>query len=121
MQLNIQPPDFTSDEDRRGIVELLLSYAGGPQAGGKAMSSAATQRVIAMLAGNPTAVVLLAKLAGRPVGLAVCVESFSTFRAEPVLNLHDLVVAPDHQNRGIGRQLLEAVEQQARQRGACAV
>lgn len=121
MPLTIQPPDFAAQDDRRGIIDLLLSYAGGPQAGGKVMTDHAQERVVQMLADNPAALVLLAKQDAQTVGMAVCVESFSTFRAAPVLNVHDLVVAPDHQNRGIGSRLLEAVEQLARDRGACSI
>jgi ribosomal protein S18 acetylase RimI-like enzyme len=75
-----------------------------------------------MLAEHPGALVLLA-LAGdqdeRPVGVAVCFFGLSTFRAKPLLNVHDLAVLPEHRGRGIGRALLQAAEDRARQKGCC--
>jgi ribosomal protein S18 acetylase RimI-like enzyme len=58
---------------------------------------------------------------GEPVGLAVCFTGFSTFAARPLLNLHDLAVAPSHRGKGVGRRLLAAVEDAARAAGCCKV
>lgn len=55
------------------------------------------------------------------VGLAICLPSYSSFRARPVLNIHDLAVVPQHRGKGIGRALLAAVEEEARRRGCCKV
>src|SRR5262245_58237268 len=40
------------------------------------------------------------------VGLAICLPSFSSFRARPLLNIHDIAVAPHQRGKGIGRALL---------------
>ncbi len=58
---------------------------------------------------------------GSAVGMAVCFVNFSTFRAMPLINVHDLAVSPDYQGIGIGRQLLERVIDYAREQGHCAV
>jgi ribosomal protein S18 acetylase RimI-like enzyme len=55
------------------------------------------------------------------VGVAVCFVGFSTFKARPLLNIHDLAVIPTHRGRGVGRKLLDAVERKARERGCCSV
>ncbi|MDP7573186.1 MAG: GNAT family N-acetyltransferase, partial [Myxococcota bacterium] len=55
----------------------------------------------------------------RPVGVAVCFLGFSTFQARPLLNIHDLAVLPEWRGRGVGRALLAAAEDRARQRGCC--
>jgi ribosomal protein S18 acetylase RimI-like enzyme len=53
------------------------------------------------------------------VGLANCIEGFSTFAARPLVNVHDLVVLDGHRGRRIGQRLLQAAEQEARRRDAC--
>jgi len=68
---------------------------------------------------DPTALVLLALVDGSPVGIAVCFFGFSTFRAQPLLNIHDLAVLPDWRGKGIGKALLAAAEERARKRGCC--
>jgi ribosomal protein S18 acetylase RimI-like enzyme len=56
-----------------------------------------------------------------PVGVAVCITGFSTFRARALTNVHDLAVVPGWRGRGIGRRLLAAVEDLARERGHCKI
>jgi ribosomal protein S18 acetylase RimI-like enzyme len=70
------------------------------------------------LAQVPGAFSLIARVAGEPVGLAICFTGFSTFAAAPLVNIHDLAVLPAHRGRGIGRALLAAIEAEARARGA---
>jgi len=56
---------------------------------------------------------------GLPVGLINCVEGFSTFAARPLVNVHDVVVAPSHRGQGVAVRMLALVEEIARARGAC--
>ncbi|MCE9529107.1 MAG: GNAT family N-acetyltransferase [Planctomycetales bacterium] len=55
------------------------------------------------------------------IGLALCLPSFSSFRAQPIINIHDIAVAPGHRGKGVGQALLQAVEDEARRRGCCKV
>jgi ribosomal protein S18 acetylase RimI-like enzyme len=54
-----------------------------------------------------------------PAGLAICFVGFSTFKARPLLNVHDLAVAPEFRGRGIGKALLDAAADDARRLGYC--
>jgi ribosomal protein S18 acetylase RimI-like enzyme len=64
---------------------------------------------------------LLAFVGDEPVGAAVCFFGLSTFRARPLVNIHDLAVLPKHQGKGVGPALLAAVEDHARRRGCCKI
>ena len=55
------------------------------------------------------------------VGMAVCFVNFSTFKAKPLINVHDLAVHPGYQAQGIGRALLEHVSAYGRENQHCAV
>jgi ribosomal protein S18 acetylase RimI-like enzyme len=55
------------------------------------------------------------------IGVAVCFTGFSTFRAAPLINIHDLAVLPNLRRRGVGARLIAAVEAEARRRGCCKV
>ena len=58
---------------------------------------------------------------GQPVAVANCFVSFSTFLAGKTLYIHDLAVHEDHRSRGIGQQMLDYIEDQARDLGCKAI
>jgi GNAT superfamily N-acetyltransferase len=66
---------------------------------------------------RPAAEVLLAKLAGLPVGFALFFQTYSTFLARPGLYLEDLFVRPSARGRGVGAALMAACARIAIQRG----
>ena len=75
----------------------------------------------AVLAARPHYLGLLAFVDDEPAGVVNCFEGVSTFRAQPLLNIHDIAVSPRFQRRGVGRALLAAVEAEARARGCCKI
>jgi ribosomal protein S18 acetylase RimI-like enzyme len=119
MELEIREADFTDPMHCAGIIDVLNSYATDPIGGGKPLSPDVRERLVPGLRDHPTALVLLAFLGRRPVGIAVCFVGFTTFQARPLLNIHDLAVVPEHRGTGIGRALLAAAEVRALRRGCC--
>lgn len=65
---------------------------------------------------RPAAEVLLAELAGHPVGFALFFQSYSTFLARPGLYLEDLFVDPASRGKGIGGALMAALARVAVER-----
>jgi ribosomal protein S18 acetylase RimI-like enzyme len=121
MTLSIVEADLSRIEDAQAVRFLLQSYAADPLGGGIALSDDVLDRVIPGLQMLPGVLVLLAWVDARPAGLAIGFRTFSTWKAAPAINLHDLAVHPDFRGRGIGRALLSAVETHARQTGCCRV
>jgi len=119
MHIEIQAPDWSRAADRSAVVALLDAYAQGPTGGSKPLTDFVKENLCAELAKRPTISVLVAWIAGEPVGLCIANEGFSTFACRPLLNIHDLVTAPAHRGKGVGRALIEGAEKVARQRGCC--
>jgi GNAT superfamily N-acetyltransferase len=65
---------------------------------------------------RPAAEVLIAELAGAPVGFALFFQSYSTFLAKPGLYLEDLFVNPDARSQGIGAAMMAVLARIAVQR-----
>ncbi len=103
------------------LVDLLDAYARDPAGGATPLCDFARANLVASLAQRPHAFSVLAFDGTQPVGLANCFEGFSTFAGRPLVNIHDLAVAPGHRGRRVGEQILALVEQIARERGACKV
>jgi GNAT superfamily N-acetyltransferase len=66
---------------------------------------------------RPAAEVLLAELAGTPVGFALFFASYSTFLGKPGLYLEDLFVQPEARGRGIGVALMSSLARITAERG----
>ncbi len=54
-------------------------------------------------------------------GLANCNLNFSTWKASPLINIHDLIVSPDFRQQGVGLFLLKGIENYATQNGYCRI
>jgi GNAT superfamily N-acetyltransferase len=106
---------------QQAVVELIDAYASEPMAmgNGQPLAAEARRNLIAGLREHPTTIIFLAYQGTSAVGIAVCFRGFSTFAARPLINIHDLAVLPAHRGQGIGRKLLERVEQRAREIGCC--
>lgn len=119
--VTVRLADYGRNGDAAHIVALLDAYARDPMGGGAGLDEAVRDRLAPALDAFPGAFSLLAFEGDEAIGLANCFTGFSTFAARPLVNIHDLVVSPEHRGKGIGRALMQAIEAQARARGACKI
>ena len=117
--LQVRRADYSAAADRAALIGLLDAYAQDRMGGGEALPADVRARLCDDLARHPLAVSFIAWLGDQPVGLANCFQGYSTFKARPLLNVHDMVVHPAHRARGIGQALLAACEDHARERDCC--
>ena len=148
-ELHIHRVDYLAARDASDLRMLLDLYARDPMGGAEPLQAKALERLCADLARRPDAASFLAyrpsgqpslpdlsetgeshgqpspSSAGEslarwaPVGLINCFEGYSTFKAQPLLNVHDIVVHPRVRGQGIGKALLAAAQQLAIDRGCC--
>ena len=119
MSLHVLPVDYRNTTHRSALVMLLDAYAQDPMGGGEGLTQDVKARLCDDLAARPTAASFIAWLDGAPVGLINCIEGYSTFKAQPLMNIHDIAVLPAHRGAGVGQALLAAAEQHAHARGCC--
>ena len=117
--IQIVSADLANRTHQDAIVHLLDVYSRDPMGDERPLPEDVKQRLIPGLRGHPTTIVFLAYDGDKPVGIAVCFKGFSSFKAKPLINIHDLAVLPECRAQGIGRQLLEAVAAHGRQLGCC--
>ncbi|MEA3642400.1 MAG: GNAT family N-acetyltransferase [Lamprobacter sp.] len=120
-QIKVSTANLDDPTDAAALIALLDAYAADPMGAGTPLSAATRRELVPGLRAVPGACVLLARANRVPVGVAVCFTGFSTFRARPLTNVHDLAVLPSWRGHGIGKQLLAAVEAIARERNHCKV
>lgn len=117
--LAIAAVDLKRPDHRAALLSLLDEYARTPEGGHAPLDPSAMARLPDLLAARAHYAGWLAFIGDQPIGLINCFEGVSTFRARPLLNIHDIVVSADWRGRGIGRALLDAAESGARTRGCC--
>ncbi len=117
--LEITLADYQNPKHRQAVVTMLDDYARDPMGGGTGIPEATRQNLVDEMAKRDYVFSLLAFVDDEPVGLANCVEGFSTFAAKPVMNIHDIAVTKPFRGQGIAKRLLEEVATLAEFRGCC--
>ena len=111
--------DLAIPEHADAVIALMDEYARDPMGGGQGLSDYAKSNLVPELAIRKTAHVIVAFVEDKPAGLVTCLEGFSTFACQPLLNIHDVIVAAPYRGRGLSKLMLKAAEQIAIDLGCC--
>ncbi len=111
--------DLSDPRHAKTMVDLLDAYACDAMGGGEGLSVYTKTHLAGALAQRTGVHVLLAFVNDTPAGLANCMEGFSTFACKPLLNIHDVYVAPAFRGTGLSKRLLGKAEALAQSLGCC--
>jgi ribosomal protein S18 acetylase RimI-like enzyme len=120
-RFEIVEADLSREDHQRDVVAMVDAYARDPMGNDGPLPDEVYARLIDGLRRHPTTLIYLAYAGNEAVGIATCFIGFSTFYARPLINIHDLGVVPEYRGRGVGRELLAAIDGKARELGCCKV
>jgi ribosomal protein S18 acetylase RimI-like enzyme len=117
--IEVMVADLAVSEHANAVIALMDEYARDPMGGGGGLSNYAKNNLISELAKRKNARVILAFVDDIPAGLVICLEGFSTFACQPLLNIHDAIVSVPYRGKGLSKIMLLAAEQIAIDLGCC--
>jgi GNAT superfamily N-acetyltransferase len=109
--------DLVAPNHGKAILTLLEEYAKGHTGGRAPLPTKTRANLIGALQGRNDCHVVIGFEGEIPVGVAICFEGFSTFACQPLLNIHDFVIASAYRGRGFAAMMLAKVEEVARELG----
>lgn len=121
MTVTIVDADYANPLHAEHIVAVTDAYARDVMGGSAPLPAHVLRELVPGLRATPGAMSVLAYEDDSPLGVANCFIGYATFRAKPLINIHDLAVLPQARGRGVGKALLDAVATRARHLGACRV
>lgn len=107
--------DLNNPDDIEFVVNSTSAYYADEQGMGVPMPEEVVSRLRSRLSDMPGLRAGLAFVNNEFAGSALCVQSFGSFLARPILNIHDLSVLPEFRGKGVGSALLEWSENYARE------
>ncbi len=113
--------DFDDADAVCQYLDMLDAYALDPMGAGQHLGAEVRGRLLDDLRQLPGAHCLLARHGNSPIGFATCFTGYSTFRARPLLNIHDIAVLPEWRRQSVGHHLLAAIAELGRQLDCCRI
>jgi ribosomal protein S18 acetylase RimI-like enzyme len=117
--IEIIEADLSVPEHANAVIKLMDEYALDPMGGGDGLSNYAKANLIPELAKRKTARVIIVFVDDIPAGLVICLEGFSTFACQPLLNIHDAIVSAPYRGKGLSKLMLQSAEKIAIELGCC--
>jgi ribosomal protein S18 acetylase RimI-like enzyme len=109
--------DYTNPKHTSALISLLNAYVADEMGGGKLLDKRTQISLIKKLSIHEKAIVLLAQSGGEFAGLLIAFENIATFSAKPMINIHDIIVLKEYRGKRVGRQLMDAIINEAKKRG----
>nr|WP_321452125.1 GNAT family N-acetyltransferase [uncultured Carboxylicivirga sp.] len=120
-KLSSEKIDFSKAEHQEALFILMDAYMRDPMGSGKPLSKELFEQIKEGLAKTNNYAGILLKEGNEYIGLANCFYAFSTFKAAPLLNIHDFIVLPSSRGKGYGHELMKAVKLIAKANNCCKI
>ncbi|AWB66524.1 GNAT family N-acetyltransferase [Saccharobesus litoralis] len=113
--------DLDNPLHSQAVMTMMTNYATDPMGGGQDLAPDVKAKLISQLKKQPLYSGFIMWNGKQPIGLANCFAGFSTFKAQPLLNIHDFAISEEYRGQGLGQQLMQFVCEFAKQQGHCKV
>ena len=113
--------DLNNKKHCQQLIKLLDIYMQDEMGNGEPMKKELAPEILDGLRKHQSFLGFFALVDGQYAALANCNKNFSTFRAKPLINIHDFVVHSNYRGKGVGQFLLDSISEFAKQKGYCKI
>ena len=113
--------DLHNDAHAKDFMKVLSSYAEDPMGGGGPLSDYTQSNLVEALKQQSQNFIVMCYVDGDIAGISNCFYGFSSFKAKPLINIHDFAILPQYRGRGLSKHLLNKVEGIAKENGCCKI
>ncbi len=117
--VTIVQANFNNKTHCEDYIRLLNEYALDVMGGGTALSSRVKKNLTTEIAQRDFITVFLGYDNDAAIALLTCIESFSTFKCRPIINIHDVYVTKKFRKLGVSTKLLTSAERLAKSNSSC--
>lgn len=121
MKVEVVIADYLNNKHAQDIAYLLNAYAEDLMGGGSPLPENVRNNLAKELSKLPHAFSVICYVNEQLAGLINCFEAFSTFKCQPLINIHDIVVMSEFRGLGVSQSMLAKVEEQAQEKGCCKI
>ena len=113
--------NYKDPKQAKELIDLLDTYSRDVMGGSMPLDEDILKNLPAELSKLPHAFSLICYVDDYPAGLITCFEAFSTFKCKPLINIHDVIIAPQFRGRGLSQTMMKKVEEIAISKGCCKI
>ena len=121
MNISFLEVDIDDNEHTKQIIRLLDAYMRDEMGNNSPMPEEMAPKIIEGLKNHSAYLGFFATAGGEFIALANCNKNFSTFKAKPIINIHDFFVHPDFRGKGAGKFLLNSIAKYGQENGFCRI
>lgn len=103
------------------FMQVLSAYAEDPMGGGEALSEYTQTHLVNALKSQQNNFIVLCYVNDKIAGISNCFYGFSSFKAKPLINIHDFAILPEFRGQGLSKHLLDKVEAIAKENDCCKI
>lgn len=103
------------------FMHVLSAYAEDPMGGGAPLSDYTKHNLVAALRKQINNFIVLCYVDDKIAGISNCFYGFSSFKAKPLVNIHDFAILPTFRGQGLSKHLLDKVEVIAKENDCCKI
>ena len=121
MPLSVKTMDYHDSKDIDAFTMLLKHYSADPMGGNSPLEATQIAKTLEGMKNRSFAHSFIAYNNDQPAGLMNCFEGFSTFKAQPLINVHDVVTLKAYRNQGVATALFQYLDAFAKAQGFCKI